>query len=71
MLYSNQERRRNNRFKLNKRRFNKEIRKNWFTNRAVNDRTRLSYHVVTAESKGKGERLDRFMEGNVRSTYSL
>ena len=46
----NQGRTRSNGFKLEKRRFRKEIGKNWFTNRVVNDWNGLSRQVVSAES---------------------
>ena len=63
----NQGRTRSNGFKLEKRRFRKEIGKNWFTNRVVNEWNGLSRQVVSAESLGsfKGE-LDRFMDGDER-----
>ncbi len=41
---------RSNGFKLDKFRFNKDIRKNWFTNRVVDECTRLSSHVVSTNS---------------------
>ena len=50
LTISSQDRTRNNGFKLEKCRFNKEISKNWFTNRVVDDWNKLSQQVVSAQT---------------------
>ena len=52
LTISSQDRTRNNGFKLEKCRFNKEIDRNWFTNKVVDDWNRLSQQVVTAQKIG-------------------
>ena len=67
LTISSQDRTRNNGFKLEKCRFNKEIRRNWFTNRVVDDWNRLSQQVVSAQTiRSFKRRLDNFMDGNGR-----
>ena len=62
-----QDRTRNNGFKLEKCRFNKEIGKNWFTNRVVDDWNRLNQQVVNAKTIGSFKRrLEDFMDGDGR-----
>ena len=47
--------------------FKKEIGKNWFTNRVVDEWNRLSSHVVNAKSIGCFKnRLDKFMDSDDR-----
>ncbi len=56
-----------NGFKLDKFRFSKDIGKNWFTNRVVDEWDRLSSHVVSADTLDTfKKRLDRFMNGEGR-----
>ncbi len=58
---------RSNGFKLDKFRFNKDIGKNWFINRVVDERNRLSSHVVSANTIDTfKKRLDKFMDGEDR-----
>ena len=58
---------RTNGFKLEKFRFRKEIGKNWFTNRVVDEWNRLSRHVVSANTIDCFKnRLDRFMDNDDR-----
>ena len=58
---------RTNGFKLEKFRFRKEIGKNWFTNRVVDEWNRLNEHVVGAESISCFKsRLDKFMDNSER-----
>ena len=48
-------------------RYREEIGRNWFTNKVVDEWNRLSSHVVNAPSIGSFKnRLDRFMDGDVR-----
>ena len=49
LTISSQDRTRNNRFNLEKCRFNKEIGRNWFINRVVDDWNRLSQQVVSVK----------------------
>ena len=56
LTISSQDRTKNNRFKLEKCRFNKEIGRNWFTNRVVDDWNRLSQQVVSAQTIGSFKR---------------
>ena len=59
---SNQDRTRSNGFKLEKFRFKKEIGRNWFSNRVVDECNGLSKQVVSAESLRSFKRkLHRFM----------
>ncbi len=58
---------RSNGFKLYKFRFNKDIGKNWFTNRVVDEWNRLSSHVVSGNTIDSfRKRLDKFMDGKDR-----
>ena len=58
---------RTNGFKLEKFRFKKEIGKNWFTNRVVDEWNRLSRHVVGATTSDCfKKRLDNFMDSDGR-----
>ena len=58
---------RTNGFKLEKFRYRKEIGKNWFTNRVVNEWNRLSRQVVSANTIDCfKKRLDRFMDNDDR-----
>ena len=58
---------RTNGYKLEKFRFKKEIGKNWFTNRVLDEWNRLSIHVVIAKSIGCFKnRLDKFMDSDDR-----
>ena len=64
---SSRDRTRNNGFKLVKCRFNKEIGRNWFTNRVVDDWNRLSQQVVSAQTIGSFKKgLDDIMDGDGR-----
>ena len=64
---SSQDRIRNNGFKLEKRRFRKEIGLDWFTNRVVDDWNRVSHQVVSAKTIGSFKRrLDGFMDRDER-----
>ena len=67
LTISSQDKTRNNGFKLEKCRFIKEIGRNWFTNRVVDDWNRLSQQVVSAQTIGNFKRrLDSFMDGDER-----
>ena len=67
LTISSQDITRNNGFKLEKCRFNKEIGRNWFTNRIVDDWNRLSWLVVSAQTIGSFKRrLDDLMDGDER-----
>ena len=67
LTISSQDRIRNNEFKLEKYRFNKEMGRNWFTNMMVDDWNRLSQQVVSAKTIGSFKRrLDAFMDGDGR-----
>ena len=66
LTISSQDRTRSNRFKLEKCRFSKEIGRNWFTNRVVNDWKRLSQQVVSAQTIGSFKRRLDFMDGDER-----
>ena len=64
---SNQDRTRNNGFKLEKSRYKKEIGKNWFSNRVVDKWNALSGQVVSARTiESFKTRLDRHMDENDR-----
>ena len=64
---SSQDRTRSNGFKLKKYRFRKEMSRNWFTNRVVDDWNRLSHQVVSAQTIRRFKRiLDSFMDGDER-----
>ena len=43
---------RDNRFNLEKFRFRREIGRNWFTDRVVDEWNRFSNHIVSAETMG-------------------
>ncbi len=65
LIVKEQGRTRSNGFKLDKFRFNKDIGKNWFTNRVVDEWNRLSGHVVSANTIDSfKKRLDKFMDGD-------
>ena len=66
LIISEQDRTRSNGFKLDKFRFRREIGRNWFTNRVVDEWNKLSNFVVSAGTleSFKG-RLDRFMDDRV------
>ena len=67
LIVREQDRTRSNGFKLDKFRFNKDIGKNWFTNRVVDEWNRLSSHVVSANTIDTfKKRLDKFMDGEGR-----
>ena len=67
LIVREQNRTRSNGFKLDKFRFNREIGKNWFTNRVVDEWNRLSSHVVSANTIDTfKKRLDKFMDGEGR-----
>ena len=54
-------------YKLDKFRFRKEIGKNWFTNRVVDEWNKLSVNVVNAETIDSFKtRLDKFMDSEGR-----
>ena len=57
---------RSNGFKLEKCRSSKEIGRNWFTNRVVDDWMRLSQQVLSAQTIGSFKRLDDFMDRDER-----
>ena len=64
---SNQDRTRNNGFKIEKGRFKKEIGKNWFANRVVDEWNGLSSQVVGAKTiESFKRRLDKSMDGDNR-----
>ena len=64
---NNQDRTRNNGFKLEKSRYKKEIGKNWFSNRVVDKWNALSGQVVSARSiESFKRRLDRHMDESDR-----
>ena len=67
LIVKEQGRTRNNGYKLDKFRFKKDIGKNWFTNRVVNEWNRLGEHVVSAETIDSFKRrLDKFMDDSDR-----
>ena len=67
LTISSQDRTRNNGFKLEKYRFNKEIGRNWFINMVVVDWNRLSQQVINAQTIGSFKRkLDDFMDADER-----
>ena len=67
LLVSTSNRTISNGYKLEKFRFRKEIGKNWFTNRVVDEWNRLSGHVVSAKSIDCfKKRLDEFMDRDDR-----
>ncbi len=64
LVVREQGRTRSNGFKPDKFRFSKDIGKNWFTNRVVDEWNRLSSHVVSANTMDCFKRrLDKFMDG--------
>ena len=67
LVVSEPGRTRSNGFKLEKFRFNKDIGKNWFINRVMDEWNRLSSHVVSANTINTFKnRLDDFMDGEGR-----
>ncbi len=67
LVVREQGRTRSNEFKLHKFRFSKDIGKNCFTNRVVDEWNRLSSHVVSANTMDSFKRrLDKFMDGEDR-----
>ncbi len=67
LLVSNQVRTRTNVYKLDKFRFKKEIGKNWFTNRVVEEWNKLSKKVVSARTINCFKRrLDKYMDEDDR-----
>ncbi len=67
VIVKEQGRTRSNGFKLDKFGFSKDIAKNWFTNRVVDEWSRLSSHVVSANTIDTlKKRLDKFMDGEDR-----
>ena len=53
----------NNGFKLEKFLFRREIGRNWFSNRVVNEWNRFNNHIVSAQTLGSfNRRLDKFMD---------
>ena len=58
-MISSQDRTKNNGFKLEKCIFSKEIRRNWFTNRVVDDWNKLSQQIVSAQTIGSLKRRRR------------
>ena len=63
LIISEQDRTRSNGFKLDKFRFRREIGRNWFTNRVVDEWNKLSNFVVSAGTlESFKRRLDRFMD---------
>ena len=64
LIPKNDTRTRGNGYKLDKFRFRKDIGKNWFTNRVVDQWNKLSKYVVDANSIESFKwRLDKFMDG--------
>ena len=58
---------RNNGFKLDKFKFRKEIGRNWFTNRVVDEWNKLSRQILEADTINTFKRrLDRYMDGEGR-----
>ena len=67
LIASNQDRTRSNGFKLDKFRFRKEIGRNWFTNRVVDEWNGLTAHVINANTiESFKRRLDAFMDRDSR-----
>ena len=67
LTISSQDKTRRNGFKLEKCRCRKDIGRNWFTNRVVDDWNRLSDQVVSTQTIGSFKRrLDGFMDGDER-----
>ncbi len=63
LIVREQGRTRSNGFKLDKFRFNKDIGKNWLTNRIVDEWSRLGSHVVSGNTINTfKKRLDKFMD---------
>ena len=60
---SNQDRTRNNGFKIEKSRYKKELGRNWFSNRVVDEWNRLSSQVVGAKTiESFKRRPDKYMD---------
>ncbi len=67
LIVKEQGRTRSNGFKLDKFRFSKDIGKNWFTNRVVDEWNRLSSLVERGNTIDTfKKRLDKFMDGEGR-----
>ncbi len=67
LIVKEQSRMRSNGFKLDKFGFNRDIGKNWFTNRVVDEWNRLSSHVVSGNTIDTfKKRLDKFMDWDDR-----
>ena len=67
LIVSSQDRTRSNGFKLERCRFRKEIGKNWFTNKVVEDWNKLSQQVISSQTIGSFKRrLDGLMDGDER-----
>ena len=49
---------------MEKFRFKREIGRNWFSNRVLNEWNRLNNHIVSAQTMGSFKRLDKFMDEN-------
>ena len=65
--FNNQDIIRNNGFKLDKLRFRREMGRNWFSNRVVDEWNRLNNHIVDAQTLGSFKRrLDKFMDEDDR-----
>ncbi len=66
LVVREQGRTRSNGFKLDKFRITKDIGKNWFTNRVVDEWNRLSSHVVSGNTVDSFKRrLDKFIDGKI------
>ena len=60
---SNQDRTRNNGFKIEKSRYKKELGKNWFSNRVVDEWNKVSSQVVGVKTiESFKRRLDKYMD---------
>ncbi len=67
LIVREQGRTRSNGCKLDKLRLNKDIGKNWFTNRIMDEWNKLSSHVVSGNTIDTfKKRLDKFMDGEDR-----
>ncbi len=67
LVIREQSRTRSSGFKLDKFKFSKDIGRNWFTNRVVDEWNRLSSHVVSANTIDTFKKmLDKFMDGEGR-----
>ena len=66
LTVDNQDRTRNNGFKLKKFRFRRKIRRNCFSNRVVDEWNGLSNHIVSVHTMGSFKRLDKFIDEDDR-----